>query len=183
MAGSVCLLVGVLCALISRGLLVVAAFSISFGWGIGVLLPFGPLLFRLSYPEQAVRARVFGLISLPCYLAFFAFGSDLSALPFHREAVEKDLAATSPKAGYGSEGAAPSQIAAKNIASSPVERRVANEAEFTRLHSWSERLLATRRDLLKSDPEGARRYNEEATQFNAAVAAANAERAALDSSP
>src|SRR5262245_40736001 len=181
MAGLACLVIGLLCALVSRGLLVVSAFSISFGWGIGVLLPFGPLLFRLSYPEQAARARVFGLISLPCYLGFFAFGSGLSGLPFHRDAVEKDLAATSKTVGYASESGRAGQIAARQPASSPDERRAANEAEFIRLRTWSDKLLATKRDLLKSDVESARHYNEEATQFNAALAAANAEKATLDS--
>src|SRR5690348_4866041 len=103
MAGLVCLGVGLLCALIARGLLLVAAFSISFLWGIGVLLPFGPLLFRLSYPEQAARARIFGLISLPCYLGFMTLGPGLGALSFHRGVVEKDLASTSKASGYAME--------------------------------------------------------------------------------
>src|SRR5215813_4231596 len=120
MAGLVCLGVGIVCALISRGLLVAAAFSISFVWGIGVLLPFGPLLFRLSYPEQAARARIFGLISLPCYLGFFAFGSGLSSLPFHE--IEKDLATTSKTVGYASEG----RPAAQKLPSAPDGRRAAN---------------------------------------------------------
>lgn len=181
MAGLACLVIGLLCALISRGLLVAAAFSISRWWGIGVLLPFGPLLFRLSYPEQAARARVFGLISLPCYLGFFAFGSGLSALSFDRDAIEEDLARTSKTAGYASENAAPSHAAARSPAASPDALRAANEAEFTRLRAWNERLLAAKRDILQSDVEGTRRYNTEAAQFNAALAAANAEKTALDS--
>ena len=162
-------------------MLVASAFSISFGWGIGVLVPFGPLLFRLSYPEQAARARVFGLIALPCYLGFFAFGPPVTSLHFHREAMEKDLAATRDPAGYRSESGPVTPVAAPNAARSLEERRVANEAEFNRLHSWNEKLQAMKRDLLKSDLEGTRRYNDEATQFNAALAAANAEKTALDS--
>ena len=182
MTGLVCLGVGILCALISRGLLVAAAFSVSYGWGIGVLLPFGPLFFRLSYPEQAARARIFGLLSLPCYLGFMTFGPGLSALSLHKSAVEKDLATTSKPIGYALESSTASKLPAKNSSTSVMERRVANEAEFTRLRNWSEKLLATKRDLLQSDVEGARRYNAEASDFNAALAAANAEKASLDSS-
>jgi hypothetical protein len=181
MAGMACLVIGLLCALISRGLLVAAAFSISRWWGIGVLLPFGPLLFRLSYPEQAARARLLGLISLPCYLGFFAFGSGLSALSFDRDAIEEDLVTTSKAAGYASETAASSQAAAPSPAASPDARRAANEVEFARLRAWNERLVAAKRDILQSDVEGTRRYNVEAAQFNVALAAANAEKTALDS--
>ena len=54
----VILLVGFLFTLIGRILLIGAAFSVSAGWGIGVLLPFGPLFFRLNYPELAPLSRV-----------------------------------------------------------------------------------------------------------------------------
>src|SRR5262249_5150613 len=140
------------------------------------LLPFGPLLFRLSYPERAARARIFGLISLPCYLGFFAFGSGLSMLSFGE--IEKDFAETSQTVGYASEN-----TDATKVADSTSGRRTANEAEFPRLHGWSEKLVATKRDLLNSDVEGTRRYNEDAAKFNAALTAANAEKAKLDSSP
>src|SRR5262249_23387477 len=104
MAGLVCLGLGIVFALISRGLLLAAAFSISYWWGIGVLLPFGPLLFRLSYPEQAARARIFGLLSLPCYLGFFTFGSGFGALSsLGKDPVENEFATTSKPVGYAME--------------------------------------------------------------------------------
>ena len=182
MLGLACLGIAVLCALVSRGVLVAAAFSVSRAWGVGVFLPFGPLLFRLSYPEQAARARVFGLIALPCYLGFIAFGPglSLSSLPLHRGAIEKDLATTSKPVSFASEDESASHRPAQNPPLLPNDRRAANEAEFARLRAWSEKLLLTKRDLLRSDTESAKRYNEEATRFNSALAAANAEKAALD---
>ena len=181
MAGLICLGVAVLCALISRGLLIAAAFSISFWWGIGVILPFGPLLFRLSYPEQALRARIFGLISLPCYLGFVTFGPGLGALSLRKSEAGQDLASTSKPTGYAMETSAAAGPRTQTPNLSLDERRAANEAEFRRLRAWSEKLLAIKRDLLGGDVEASRRYNQEATQFNAALTAANAEKSALDS--
>jgi hypothetical protein len=101
-------------------------------------------------------------------------------LSFHRGVVEKDLASTSKASGYATENSAAPNPAAAASSLSIAERRVANEAEFARLRAWSEQLLLTKRDLLRSDVEGARRYNAEATDFNAALAAANAEKAVLE---
>src|SRR5207302_9657762 len=63
--------IGVVCILIGRILLIGAAFGVSVWWGLGIFLPFGPLLFRLSYPELAPLSRTFRLIALPCILAYF----------------------------------------------------------------------------------------------------------------
>jgi len=48
MIALVCLGGAVICALIARVLLLIAALEISVWWAIGVFLPFGPTLFRLS---------------------------------------------------------------------------------------------------------------------------------------
>src|SRR5689334_24860842 len=63
----------VICALIGRILLIGGAFSVSIWWGVGVLLPFGPLLFRLSHPDVAPTSRYFRLAVLPCLFAYFVF--------------------------------------------------------------------------------------------------------------
>jgi hypothetical protein len=49
----------IVCALISRILLLIAAINISAGWAFGVFLPFGPLFFRLNYPEAARNSFLF----------------------------------------------------------------------------------------------------------------------------
>lgn len=182
MIGWVCLGAGVVCALIARGLLFTAAFSISIWWAAGVLLPFGPLFFRLSYPEKAARARIFSRISVPCYLAFMVIGPGFSAIPsFHKKTLNADLAQTSKPVGFAMETPIGPEAAPPIPNITLEQRRAANEAEFARLRDWGERLGVTKRNLLASDTEGGRRFNEEATQFNAALAAAHAEKAALDS--
>jgi hypothetical protein len=57
--------------LIGRILLIRAAFGLSVWWGLGIFLPFGPLLFRLNYPDLAPLSKTFRLIALPCILAYF----------------------------------------------------------------------------------------------------------------
>src|SRR5438128_1625697 len=70
-AALVFLFMGLICALIGRFLLLGAAFGISVWWGLGVFLPFGPLLFRLSYPDLAPLSKKFRLATLPCILLYF----------------------------------------------------------------------------------------------------------------
>src|SRR5881275_782005 len=52
----------IVCALISRILLLIAAIDISAWWALGVFLPFGPLFFRLNYPEQARNSFLFRFV-------------------------------------------------------------------------------------------------------------------------
>jgi len=54
----------IVCALISRILLLIAAIDISAWWALGVFLPFGPLFFRLNYPEQARNSYLFRVATL-----------------------------------------------------------------------------------------------------------------------
>ena len=63
--------IGVVCILIGRILLLSAAFGVSVWWGLGIFLPFGPLVFRLSYPDLAPLSKMFRLLALPCILAYF----------------------------------------------------------------------------------------------------------------
>jgi hypothetical protein len=177
------LLLGLLCGLVARILLVTAAFGISKKWGVGVFFPFGPLFFRLSFPDEARRARKFQLATLPCIFLYMILSPEM--IPSTRVGLVRIGPAGHEKlalvagsytwkfSGYGSEPA-----------SKPVdikERHTAMDREFERLRVWSEKLRARKRDLLNSDTEGALAYNRDATEFNAAVDKANSEKFALAS--
>src|ERR1044071_7530153 len=186
MVALVFLLLGVLCGLIARGLLITAAFGISKKWGFGVFFPFGPLFFRLSYPDEARRARMFQLATLPCLFLYVMTSNEM--LPSTRVGLVKmgppekqyyALAAGSYSfkiAGFGSEKAAGNQPSVE-------ERRAANDKEFQRLRQVSEELRVRKRDLLNSDTEGAKAYNKMAEDYNAALDKFNAEKFALSLLP
>ena len=170
MAGLIFLAIGVVCTLIGRILLVGAAFAVSVWWGLGVLLPFGPLLFRLSYPDAAPNSRYFRLAAFPCLLAFFVFQPDgFSAL--HRHGFLKSAnAPAAPANSYALEKTPPSDLE---------KRLVANERELKRLDAWSIKLRLKKRDILRSDAQGNVAYNAERAQYEAALAKAMAEKNAL----
>src|SRR5437763_15232993 len=71
----------IVCALISRILLLIAAGDISAWWALGVFLPFGPLFFRLNYPEQARTSYLFRVATLLCSFGFVVTrpGSNINA--------------------------------------------------------------------------------------------------------
>lgn len=181
MAALVCLGLGVVCAVISRVLLIAAAFSVSIWWGIGVLLPFGPLLFRLSHRDQAARSRMFGLATLPCFFGYVMLGPSLGS-SLHQKTFLSADANAAPATQFAIETPRTPLVAA-TVTPAPTpsldERRAANKQEIARLRTWSDKLRLTKRDLLHSDTAGNRRYNVELAQYNAAVAAANSEKAAL----
>jgi hypothetical protein len=171
-------------ALISRFLLIKAAFSLGPWWGLGVLMPFGPTVFRLNYPEQARNARRFGLATLA--LVFFCVfasqqwglktrtGFFRKAFWFHR------MGAT--KVGQNIfDPSKPVDLTPPKPAPTPSleERREANSKELADLRSWNERLRLKKRDLLHSDIEGNHSYAIEIDSYNAALAKASADRAAL----
>src|SRR5437660_11827740 len=60
----------IVCALISRILLLMAAIDISAWWALGVFLPFRPLFFRLNYPQQARNSFLFRVATLVCIFGF-----------------------------------------------------------------------------------------------------------------
>lgn len=165
--------VGVLCALIGRALIITAAFRVSFWWGLGVLIPFGPMFFRFSYPDDVQRARKFQLAAIPCYFFYGLLGPGpgLAKTPqaYFQSAFAKPSAAS---AGYGLEKHVPAP--AKNE-----ERRASNARELERLRLNAEALKVRKRDLLRSDVEGNRAYTHDLAEHNAALAKANAEKAAL----
>ena len=175
---------GVLCGLISRSLLIKAAFGISKKWGFAVFLPFGPLLFRLSFPDELGRARLFQLATLPCFFIYVIISPEM--IPSTRVAFarvgppgQERLALVAGShifkfGGYASE-------AAPKKAASLAERRLANNQEFERLRLWNEKLRVRKRDLLNSDEQGALDYNRDATDYNAALDKADSEKFALAS--
>jgi hypothetical protein len=182
MAPLVFLLLALVCSLISRALLVKAAFGISKKWGFGVFVPFGPLFFRISYPEEARRSRLFRLATLPCVFLYVMTSPEI--LPSTQVGLVKmgppgrqhyALAAgkySLKLPGFGTEAAAPNQPSVE-------ERRAANDREFERLRRVSDELRVRKRDLLHSDTGGAQAYNKMADEYNAALDKYNAEKFAL----
>src|SRR2546428_13896613 len=115
------LAIGVLCALIGRILLIGAAFGVSIWWGLGVFLPFGPLFFRLSYPDLAPLSRKFRLAVLPCLLGYFALRTG-PILPHYKQLTRKPVP-FAPANHYALE-----KISARQPTLE--ERRTANNREF-----------------------------------------------------
>ena len=162
--------IAIACTLIGRVLLIGAAFGISVWWGFGVFLPFGPLLFRLSYPDVAPASRYFRLAAMPCFLACLIW-QPTGLTKFNHDELFKS--ANTP--------AAPANHYAIQQIAQPLaeERRAANEREFQRLKAWSEALRLKKRDLLHSDTQGNIAYDAELAQYEAALAKATAEKQAL----
>ena len=175
MVALIFLALGVLLMLIGRILLIGAAFGVSVWWGLGIFLPFGPTIFRLSYPDLAPMSRTFRLFSIPCILAYFVLGpGTLPGLHGSRSFKDDDVPGA-PANHYATEKASKSKGAAPSIE----ERRNANAQEMDRLTAWGEELRLKKRDLLHSDVEGNAAFNAEVAQYNAALKKATAERDAL----
>ena len=157
--------------LIGRVLLIGAAFGVSIWWGLGIFLPFGPLLFRLSYPDLAPLSRTFRLVAVPCILAYFVLRP---GAPNYDKFFKHKPVPSAPANHYGLE-----KISNAIAGPSLEQRRAANTKEMERLTAWSEALRLKKRDLLHSDVEGNRAYNAEIAEYNAALAKATAERNSL----
>jgi len=163
--------------LIGRILLIGAAFGVSVWWGLGIFLPFGPLLFRLSYLDLAPVSRTFRLVALPCILAYFVLRpASLSGSHFDQFFKHKSdkPVASAPANHFGLE-----RISKAIAAPTLDERRAANAKELRRLIEWSEALHLKKRDLLRSDVQGNLAYNAEVAEYNAALTKATAEKNAL----
>lgn len=151
-------------------MLIGAAFGVSVWWGLGIFLPFGPLLFRMTYPDLAPLSRMFRLFALPCFLAFLVLRpGPMSGSHYDHFFKRKDVPAA-PADHYAIE-----KIAQVNAD----ERRAANEREFQRLSAWGETLRLKKRDLLHSDVQGNMAYDAELAQYNSALAKATADKEAL----
>ena len=168
--GLVFLAMAAICALIGRILLIGAAFSVSVWWGVGVLLPFGPLLFRLSHPDLAPTSRYFRLAVLPCLFAYFVFQPNGISNLRRLEVLKSAREAAAPGSHYAMESKA--QLTTE-------ERRDANQREFDRLNTWSQSLRLKKRDLLHSDVKGNIIYEAELARYEAALTKATAEKQAL----
>src|SRR5437763_12546021 len=138
-AALIFLAIGLVCIFVGRILLIGAAFGVSVWWGLGIFLPFGPLIFRLSYPDLAPLSRTFRLIALPCILAYFVFrpGPPDYGKLFKGNSILSDQKAvpSGPANHYAME-----KISQKIAAPSSQERREANAKELQRLTEWSEAL-------------------------------------------
>ena len=180
MVALACLTIAVICALISRVLLLIAALDISVWWALGVFLPFGPMFFRLSYPEAARSSQIFRLATLACILFYVVLGPAALIRPSYKAVAAKPV---ETKRGYGSEllhRIGQMKIWPEKIDPQTLDtRRAANDQEFERLNKWSEALREQKRDLLQSDVEGNKAYNIDLEEYKRAVAAANAEKRVL----
>jgi hypothetical protein len=172
----------IICALVSRILLLMAAINISAGWAFGVFLPFGPLFFRLNYPDEARKSAFFRVATLACVFGFVIYQPRTLHLPGFR------AAAPSPRhskqtVGYAMEkpGSSKTITATPTAAPAPTlaQRRAANATELERLHGVEAELKLRKRDLLHSDTEGNRVYAIDLAAYNEALAKATAEKNAL----
>lgn len=173
----------IICALVSRILLLIAAIDISVWWALGVFLPFGPLFFRLNYPEQARNSYFFRVATLVCVFAFVIVGPGMN-FRMHK-ARPTTLFVPQPKQpfGYAMEKLIPSKKPSVTPVPTPSleQRRVANATELERLNEIQQNLRLRKRDLLHSDTEGNRIYAVDLACYNDAVAKATAEKNALTS--
>jgi len=171
----------IVCALISRILLLIAAIDISGWWALGVFLPFGPLFFRLNYPEQARNSYLFRVATLLCIFGFVVMrpGLSLSMHDGHRTASSPQR--SKQPVGYAMEkpGSLKSAKVAARVTPSLKQRRAVNVTEFERLRGLEEQLRLRKRDLLHSDTEGNRVYAIDLASYNDALAKATAEKNAL----
>ena len=175
MVALIFLAVGVVLMLIGRILLISAAFGVSIWWGFGIFLPFGPLLFRLSYPDLAPMSRTFRLFAMPCVLAYFVLGGgSLSGSHYDQFFKQKNIP-SAPANHYALE----KNVSKPGVFGSLEERRIASAKEMERLTAWAETLHVKKRDLLNSDVEGTKAFNAEVAEYNAALAKATAEQAAI----
>jgi hypothetical protein len=172
------------CALISRILLLKAAINISVWWALGVFLPFGPLFFRLNYPEEARNSYLFRVATLLCVFGFVVMRPGLNFSP--RGSHRTTLFAPQGKQtfGYAMEKPMPSKKT-NPAAAAPTptleQRRAANAIELERLRGVEEQLKLRKRDLLHSDTEGNRLYAIDLASYNDALAKATAEKNAIAS--
>lgn len=178
----IALVIGSLCALTSRAMLVVAAFTVSFWWGLGIFLPFGPAIFRHTYPDQSHWSKKVGFATLPCFALYIMLGG---FSPMTQSSANRfSIMDPSPLVAYAKEHKAPTsrtQKAAPAPAATPSleARRDANVKEFEGLRKWGDALRLRKRDLLRSDIEGNRSYDLDFTLYNDALAKATAQRSVI----
>src|SRR6266480_4939246 len=110
---------------IGRILLIGAAFGVSIWWGFGIFLPFGPLLFRMNYPELAPMARTFRLFAIPCVLAYFVLRPGPLSGSHYDQFFKQKSVPSAPANHYGLE-----KVSKPSMTASLDERRAANAKEM-----------------------------------------------------
>jgi hypothetical protein len=170
----------IVCALISRILLLIAAIDISAWWALGVFLPFGPLFFRLNYPEQARNSFLFRVATLLCIFGFVVMRPGLNFSPGGSHRTTLFAPQAKQTVGYAMEKPVPSKKTNSAAAAPTLDQRcAANAKELERLRDVNEQLRLRKRDLLHSDSEGNRVYAIDLASYNEALAKATAEKNAL----
>ena len=99
----------IVCALISRILLLIAAIDISAWWALGVFLPFGPLFFRVNYPEQARNSYLFRVATLLCIFGFVVMRPGLNFSPRGSHRTTSFAPPAKQTVGYAMEKPVPSK--------------------------------------------------------------------------
>ena len=175
----------IVCALISRILLLIAAINISAGWAFGVFLPFGPLFFRLNYPEAARNSFLFRVATLLCVFGFVISQPRMNLHMPKIHPTATSLRLSKQTVGYAMEKPGTSKQVAGTPTPAPTptleQRRAANATELERLRGVEAELKLRKRDLLHSDSEGNRIYAIDLASYNEALAKATAETNALAS--
>ncbi|PYK70015.1 MAG: hypothetical protein DME44_12945 [Verrucomicrobia bacterium] len=174
----------IVCALISRVLLLMAAIDISVCWALGVFLPFGPLFFRLNHPEQARNSYLFRVATLVCIFGFVVMRPGMNFSPGGSRRTTLFAPQAKQPVGYAMEKPFPSKKTSPAAAVSTLtldQRRATNAKELERLYAVEEQLKLRKRDLLHSNTEGNRVYAIDLASYNDALAKATAEKNALAS--
>jgi hypothetical protein len=160
----------------------IAAIDISVWWALGVFLPFGPLFFRLNYPEQARNSFLFRVATLLCFFGFVVMRPGLSLSLYNDHSTSSSPQWLKQPVRYAMEKTVTSKKT-NPAAAAPTptreQRRTANAKEFDRLRGLEEQLRLRKRDLLHSDTEGNRVYAIDLASYNDALAKATAEKNAL----
>jgi hypothetical protein len=166
----VCLGLGLILAIAGRIMLFVAALGVSIWWALGIFLPFGPLFFRLQYPDLARSSTMVRLFGVFCLAIFLFNGIVPGRLNFKHHFPQSLADAPAPFFHYSFE---------KESKESLEQRWAANAKEFERLAQWNEALRLRKRDLLNSDIQGNEAYNIDLAEYHTALAKATAEKNAL----
>ena len=171
----------VVCALISRILLLIAAIDISVWWALGVFLPFGPVFFRLKHSEQVRNSFLFRVATLLCIFGFVVMRPGLSLSMHYGHPTASSPQLSKQPVGYAMEkpGSLTTAKVAARVTPSLEQRRAVNVTEFERLRGLEEQLRLRKRDLLHSDTKGNRVYEIDLASYNDALAKATAEKNAL----
>ena len=174
--------------MITRIMLFVAAVRISVGWSLGVWLPFGPLCFRRTFPDQSRSSTPFRMLTILCFSIYILLGLGSRSIPYLRNTHASVPPQSDHATGFGMEQSDDSDKSGDSDSSTKShvslgDRRAANTKELERLAKWSEDLKLKKRDLLRSDVQGNKDYEAELAEYTEALTKATAERESLGLPP